>query len=554
MNKLISPVLTLFISFGSTLDADSKPSTLNYEGSPKNSFEKLQVDRKINWILQNMSLREKVGQLFLVGIPGTEISSDLQNYIQNYHPGGFVLFGRNIQSMSQVANLNQKLRSFGNPVVPPLIAVDEEGGLVTRIATVPPLPNALAIGQTKSIETAEQVGRETGRILRGLGFNMNLAPVLDVADPEKFSFIGQRSFGSEPSLVGEIGAAVSRGYFSSKILPTAKHFPGTGSTTSDPHKVIASQAADSGGLFNELESFSKFLQLNSPRAVMMSHLKYPSLDSGGLPATYSHIIISDLLRKKLKFNGLVITDDLQMNSSKIFRAPEDGSIAALNAGADIIMLAWSLKDQKKAMNRALQAIKTGEISSEKLNEKLRRIIKTKLELKDGPINDPHLISEHRNVVSRELRALNAMVLSKNLFNQIHDETVNKNKIYLSNNYIIPWGLCFFSSLMNFNYEVSQHLKVKAKFYSLVDRGENKLQHTIEKEGCETSIISILGSKTALQAESLNDFTKTKIILINLSSPFLVKDPHKYRRVINLYFPHAGVGDLIGRNLGRILLE
>ncbi|HEY8271087.1 MAG TPA: glycoside hydrolase family 3 N-terminal domain-containing protein, partial [Pseudobdellovibrionaceae bacterium] len=211
-----------------------------------------------------MSLDQKVGQLFLIGFPQQSVDPQLENFIKKYKISSFILFKRNISSLSQVAKMNAQLQkiSVAASVISPIIAVDQEGGQVARIPTRPPIPNAMSIGQTEDLGLARSLGQETAKIISTLGFNMNLAPVLDISNPDSQSFIGQRSFGSNADKVSSIGVALSRGLLDEAVIPTAKHFPGVGSICEDPHKKVVEYNA-SAEAFSErdLKPFEEFSKL-----------------------------------------------------------------------------------------------------------------------------------------------------------------------------------------------------------------------------------------------------------------------------------------------------
>ncbi len=372
------------------------------------------IDNKIS----KMSPEEKVGQLFIVGFPQTHIDPELEKFISRYKPGSYLLFKRNIKSAEQIRALNDSLYrlSFKVAKLPPLIAIDQEGGAVSRLPINPAPPNALAVGQTQSPLMAEEMGLITGKFLREVGFNMNLAPVLDIADPFGASFIGVRSFGSDPQLVKDLGVAYSKGLLKARVVPTAKHFPGSGNLKADPHfKVVENNSSLDSIYKKDLEPYRGYSALGPAAAIMLSHYIYPALDDKKEPASFSKKIIQDILRKELNYKGLVITDDLQMQGSKQLLRPEVAALKALQAGADIVMLTYSFPDQEKAFSFILSSLKKGDLSKVEVDQKLKRILTAKAfaNLYRRDPKSPSLF-EGKSLSSHDYRELEGTILEKNL--------------------------------------------------------------------------------------------------------------------------------------------
>lgn len=371
--------------------------------------------------LQKMSLREKVGQLFLVGFPQRELDQKLARFIETQKPGGFILFRRNLQNFQQIRSFNQDLTKKAQVQgFPPLIAVDQEGGSVTRIPLHPSLPSALAVGLSGRSDLAKELSRENGLILRRLGFNLNLAPVLDLSNPRTESFIGSRSFGPDPDQTAELGLASALGMQEAGILPTGKHFPGLGSTAADPHLKAITKTHDLERIRSQdLKPFEQYARsLGSFSALMVSQLSYPALDPSGLPAPFSKKILTDLLRNELQYPGLVITDDLQMAGSATVFPAREAALQSLRAGADIVMITWSSLDQTRAMRRVEEAVQKGEWTVAALDEKVLRILRAKQSLKQQPplllpplAKSPLGIPTSPRLQALDLELLDAKVLS-----------------------------------------------------------------------------------------------------------------------------------------------
>ncbi|WP_374076495.1 glycoside hydrolase family 3 protein [Bdellovibrio bacteriovorus] len=503
-----------------------------------------------------MTVEEKVGQLFIVGFPQKQISPDLEKFISEYKPGSFLLFKRNISSGEQIRDLNLALyrTSFKYSKLPPLIAIDQEGGSVSRLPITPAPPNALALGQTQSPLLAEEMGYQTGLFLREVGFNMNLAPVLDVTDPLGTSFIGVRSFGADPHVVGELGVAYSKGLLKARVIPTAKHFPGTGNLKADPHVSVVQNTSTLESLKEkDLKPYEAYSSLGERVAVMLSHLIYPALDNSREPASFSKKISTDLLRGDLKYKGLVVTDDLQMQGSKQLLRPEVAALRALQAGADIVMLTWSFEDQGKAFEYVRAAVKKGELSQEDLDKKLHRILTVKA-FANLYRRDPKQLSllQGPKLTSKDYSELESNILDQNLKTNLlprslpGKEPKKRRPASIARVCVAAPSKTFISS---FKQSTNKH--VDSKLLTGTFDKEQVLEWMQEKK-CTLTIAAITGPKTASLLKSLPAQDKKGIIVVNLGAPRLMPQQKNYLRVIQLYFNHADSGKKIAQHLEEIL--
>ena len=362
--------------------------------------------------VSELSLDEKVGQLLMIGFPQVDFDKKLQAHIQKIHASSFIFFKRNIEDFSQAAKLTQALNQFVYSVskTSALIAIDQEGGAVARITTTPATPNAFSVGLTKNPEIAYELGQETGRILKQYGFNMNLAPVLDITDSQKNNFIGLRSFSSYFDITASLGFKYSQGLIDSKVLPTAKHFPGMASVFKDPHLGLVESPRSFDQIQKEdLFPYKKFIELGPNTAIMLSHLTYPSLDSTKAPALFSRKISTDILRNELKFTGLVVTDDIQMRSSQSVSTTWENAIKSLKAGADLIILSWSQQQQEKTFIEIKKAIENGSLSIAEIDAKVARILAVKKFFANPNISIP---TEKRRIhPSNRLAEINQKILT-----------------------------------------------------------------------------------------------------------------------------------------------
>jgi len=271
-----------------------------------------------------------------VGIEGAQLSEEERKWLSEFSAGGILLLPRNIKSPYQLFTLCQELRRATS--IPPFIAIDQEGGIVDRLSPfAPSFPSNLALGATGNPEYAHQQGKLIARLLKMLGMNLNLAPVIDLLISTDNNGIGIRAFGSQPELVIDFGRAYLRGLKEEGALSTLKHFPGLGRASVDPHSDLPFIEVGKQPLlendvfvFKELSHYSPF--------IMTGHACYPALISDKKrPASLSIEIVRDLLNGVMGYKGLVITDDLEMGAISVFASPMEATIQALKSGNDMVM-------------------------------------------------------------------------------------------------------------------------------------------------------------------------------------------------------------------------
>ena len=321
-----------------------------------------------------MTIEEKIGQLFMCAFRGermTELNSTMIETLDEYKPSGVILFSENVESKTQVLKLIKDLKAYGAITV--LVAVDEEGGRVSRVGKLfdSQVP---AAGKTASVEEALERGRELGRRLKELGFDMNFAPVADINTNSANSVIGDRAFSSDPETAAAYVAASVVGMRSEGILPVAKHFPGHGNTSEDSHYGSAVFEGDMPR-FMEVEIIPFIAAINAGvAAVMVGHINTPYITDDGLPATLSRFLITDTLRGQLGFDRVVITDAMDMGAITQFYDSGEAAVAAIEAGADIILMPASLE---VAYNAVLGAVRNGRLTEERIDESVLRVLNMK---------------------------------------------------------------------------------------------------------------------------------------------------------------------------------
>ncbi|MCX5800122.1 MAG: glycoside hydrolase family 3 protein [Candidatus Eisenbacteria bacterium] len=338
---------------------------------------------KIDAQISTLNLEEKIGQLLVVGFTGTEASESLRKFISDGGFSGFILFKRNIETVEGAKKLLKGLKSLYPKDRPPILAVDEEGGRVTQIShLVSAAPAAATIGRTRNARFAFFHARDIAQKLKWLGFNVVFAPVLDVNDEPTNPVIGDRAYGSDVDTVTSLGIAALRGFGDPGIVPTAKHFPGHGSSKIDSHEKlpVITHPAERWYTF-EMVPFRSAIEAGV-RIMMTGHIACPSLTgSEELPATFSSQILRRILREELRYNGVVITDAMEMAAATDYMAatgagPED----AILAGCDLLLFAHGREPVHKARKALMRAVKEGRLSEARVDESLQRVLSLRASL------------------------------------------------------------------------------------------------------------------------------------------------------------------------------
>lgn len=351
------------------------------------------VVRTTKDVLGKMSLREKVGQLFIVRpealaensnaetAPATDRVDDaVISRIEEYPVGGIALFSRNITSAEQLPMFISDLQSSSK--YPLFIAVDEEGGRVARIANsdffnVASYKSMEDIGKAGDASKAEEVGRQIGLYLKELGFNLDFAPVADTNTNPQNIVIGDRSYGSDPALVARMVSAQLDGMHDSGIMGTLKHFPGHGDTKDDTHSGYVSIEKTWDEL-KECELVPFITALPKADMVMVSHITAVNVTSDKLPTSMSETMITGKLRNELGYDGVIITDAMAMGAVADNYTSAEAAVTAVKAGVDIVLMPQNLDE---AFNGVMNAVTDGEISMAHLDESVMRILKLKARYK-----------------------------------------------------------------------------------------------------------------------------------------------------------------------------
>ncbi|MBO3389220.1 glycoside hydrolase family 3 C-terminal domain-containing protein [Clostridium perfringens] len=444
--KKIAAILTV-ASIGATIFTSNKEVMATDSAS------------KAKEIVSNMTLEEKLGQMIMPDFrmwqeegtkePSdlTEINSEVAEVIDKYDLGGVILFAENVKEISQTTTLIHDLQEVaindkdGN--LPLLITLDQEGGIVTRLGEGTNLPGNMALGATRSEKSSYDAGYVIGRELNTLGVNVNFAPVLDTNNNPENPVIGVRSISSNPELVGKLGKNIAKGIQDQGVAATAKHFPGHGDTSTDSHYGLPMVNKSIEELREtELKPFKIAIE-NGIDMIMTAHIQFPQIEKDtfiskkdgsliAIPATLSDDIIKGILREEMEYDGVVITDAMNMKAISDHFGELESTKMAINAGIDIILMPTILRnneDVKKLdyiVNGILDSIKSGEIKEEEITDSAERIVKLKI--------DRGIIDLKNNNASLEEKIKKAKktvgsVENRNIERRISEEaiTITKNE-------------------------------------------------------------------------------------------------------------------------------
>jgi beta-N-acetylhexosaminidase len=362
-----------------------------------------------------LPLEKQVGQFFYIGLPGTEVDANTRALLEEVQPGGVIIFGRNVAAPEQLRKLLDDVRD----VVPnePLLGVDQEGGLVDRLRKIfTPMPSARTIREHGDLAGSRSLGRITGEALRLLGFNMNFAPVMSIMTDERdllSNGLYSRSFGRSPGEVLGYTTVYLRGLQETGIIGCLKHFPGIGAGEVDSHEQMPMVTLSHEDLMaQDLAPYIELFQRRDDRVrcVMVSHGGFPNIDiqkglTGGLlaPASLSQNIITNLLRKELGYQHLVVTDDLEMGAIAKHCEIEDAVVRAFTAGNDMMLICARPDVIRRGYHAMLKRARENSLPKDRMRSSLKRIAAMKAITKTPPPFD----LDYFKKLSEETTALNA---------------------------------------------------------------------------------------------------------------------------------------------------
>ncbi len=351
---------------------------------PHASCPARKMHREASDIVKNLSLEQKLGMLLMVGVPGNAMSGEVRRIIEDYKPGGIILFGYNISSKKATEKFigdmqRESMRANGFPL---FISLDQEGGRVIRIVDgVTQFPGAMAMGIADDEELVGTSARILGMQLRLMGVNMNLAPVLDVNNNPKNPVINTRAFGSSPAVVSRMGVAYMKGLQGALCIAVGKHFPGHGDTADDSHLTLPVIPYTFARLMDiELVPFIQAIERGID-GIMTVHIAYPEIQKDNSPATISKYFLTDLLRTRMGFDGVIITDDMEMHAITKNYDIGEAAVKAVAAGVDIVLVSGHGRAARQIRDSLRRAVEKGDLSIERIDSSVKRIMELKLRYK-----------------------------------------------------------------------------------------------------------------------------------------------------------------------------
>jgi len=369
---------------------------------------------------EQTSLEIKIGQMIMAGVKGTTPGDDARHIVADLRIGNVILMGRNIANPAQVLALTRELQelAIGELGIPALIGTDQEGGIVQRLDSAGgflPMPDAKTIGSSRNPEAIRAYGLAAGEELAAVGINLDFAPVLDVNSNPENPVIGARgrTFGDTADDVIETAIPFMLGLRDAGVMACAKHFPGHGNTTEDSHLVLPFQPDDRASLDRvEIPPFREAIA-QGIEMIMPAHVTYPALDPSGLPATVSKPIVTGLLRDELGFQGVIVTDDFNMQGIIANFTSGEAAVRAVEAGADMILCVrmWEFdggdpQAAEKIRAALLDAVQSGRLSTDRIDASFNRIVALKTSRQIGPADGSGLDrirgAEHFRALSRVL--------------------------------------------------------------------------------------------------------------------------------------------------------
>lgn len=473
--------------------------------------------------IKNMTLKEKVGQMIGLAFSGTEYSKELAMQVEDIEAGLIIYFKDNCGNPKQIYDLNKKINEKAK--IPPFIAIDQEGGMVARVTEgITQSPGAMVIGATSHYDYAYKLAYNMGVELRDLGFNFNFAPVGDVNNNAKNPVINVRSYSEKPEEVAKYVYEAVKGYSDAKLMTSIKHFPGHGDTAVDSHIGLPKVDFDEERLNKmELVPFKVAVEKDLP-GIMASHVLYTKYDDK-YPTTLSKKVITGLLREKLGFKGLVVTDSLTMSAVFDNFSLEEIVLHGFNSGCDILLLcgARNVEMQKKFAETALELAEKGQIPMEMIDASVERILKYKEMYEVGEM------PESFESIEKELEEPTRMAFAR----KVMDEGITLIK---DENHLLPVKetekiLVVFPKIKVVTLAENEDNSLKSlgdfmpfkvdKFYSTLDPSNEEKEQLLALSKNYDKIIycSYNACFNPTQAEQINSLDQDKLIVIGVRTPY-----------------------------------
>ncbi len=373
------------------------------EKKPQELTEEEKIDIKIEETISKMTLREKIGQMLIISYEG-EYTDELENILNEVKPSGFIVFPKNITTYKETVKYISNVRKTES--IPMFISIDQEGGRVQRIKNIPDInvqtiPSMLELGKTNNSELSYKVGSVLAKEIAAFGINLDFAPVIDIFSNPNNTVIGDRAFGTDSQTVINMAIPFAKGMESESIIPVYKHFPGHGDTNTDSHIELPIVTKTKEELYeNELLPFKAAIQ-NNAKMIMVGHIALPNITGDYAPASLSKVMIDDILRKEMGFDGVVITDAINMGALQDNYTLEEICNYSINAGVDIILMPL---EPIQTANTIEKLVNNGTISEEKINDSVERILRlkysTKLDEKKYLKKDNIGTQENINIINK----------------------------------------------------------------------------------------------------------------------------------------------------------
>lgn len=366
MKKKILIVVSVLLLLGLVvciIYSFNRPSTL------PDKEKNLTIDEQVSKTISKMSIDEKIAQMLVLYYTKDTVDSNLEDIVTNVKPGGFILMKENITTFDKTRNFVSKLQELSEILM--IISIDQEGGMVQRLRNLTDaqptnIPNMYSLGNTNDTALAKMVGKVMAEELRTIGVNVVYAPVVDIYSNPDNTVIGTRSFGKDEKIVSTMALSLARGLEENGVIPTFKHFPGHGDTSVDSHKQLPIIDKSYEDLTNlELVPFKDAIE-SGAKIVMIGHIAFPGVTNDNTPASLSKKIITDILKTDLGYNGLVITDALNMGALTNTYSDEEIYTKAINAGVDLLLMPNGSK-------KAIEYIKAN-ISEDRIDESVKKIL------------------------------------------------------------------------------------------------------------------------------------------------------------------------------------
>lgn len=404
MKRKITIIIAIFISVLSITGCFNKEI----------DFESLSIEEKVDYHIKNMSLEEKIAQMLIVYYNSDSFDNNLKSTLESVKPGGFILQSSNITNYEDTLNYVKQIKKTSQ--VPMFISIDQEGGLVQRLYNLKDIkptyiPSMFEVGKLKDKEVAYQVGEVMAKELRTIGVNLTFAPVIDIYTNEKNSVIGSRAFGTTKEVVINNAIPLANGLSDNGVIPVFKHFPGHGDTHVDSHvglPIVDKTLEQLKEL--ELVPFKEAIQ-NNAKMIMVGHIAYPNITGNNTPATLSYKMVTEVLREEMGFDGIVITDALNMGALTENYTDAEIYEMAIIAGVDILLMP---NGSSKTISLIKESISNGKITEERINQSLRRILTLKYE----QLNDDNYLSkdylgkqEHKDIIDKVISENNKLPIT-----------------------------------------------------------------------------------------------------------------------------------------------